>query len=332
MWYRKIILCLILIVAAGCTKSNSPQVERIISSVLDNNNTNMVFVKGGTFIVGDSGDGKDLQYLTNISEVQETKEIKLSDFYINKYEVTWFEYIAYLKDEELFDYDSNQSSRYFGIKSDEDILSPNYHLRPAMAESWESAKEYCNWLGFKTGDSYALPTEAQWEYAARSRGKKVFHAGELNAHLKLDNYMRGEYIVKDPKTKKPELIDASDPLAPVNGNALGEFQSNYKRIVGSYPANGLGLHDMVGNAQEWVSDWYEIGYYPKMNTINPTGPEKAVVWAKFRERDSVPKKVVRDWLYGGSVIQHGEVYARGGKPIINSNTGFRCVKNILNEL
>lgn len=316
-----------MVILAGC--SENIQNDEVVN-VLERNSINMVLVKGGTFTIGDSGDGSGENYLTNISEVQATNELILDDFLINKYEVTWFEYEVYLKDVGLYGPDE-PSSIYFGIKSDDNESSPNYKFRPAMSESWGGANSYCKWLALKTGENYALPTEAQWEYAARSRGKKVFHAGKPGVKLVLDNYMRGEYVVKNRETNEVKVLNASDPLAPVIGNALGEFETNYRRIVGSYPPNELGLYDMVGNVQEWVADWYEKEYYPKMERVNPLGPREPVEWAKFRNGKSIPKKVVRDWLYGGGLIQNGEVYTRGSKPINNSQTGFRCVKNISSE-
>jgi formylglycine-generating enzyme required for sulfatase activity len=326
MWFRKIVVLSLTVSLIACN-SDVLSLKTQTSEVLERTSENMVYVKGGRFTIGDSGDGVDKRYLTNISEVHSTKEIELSDYYINKYEVTWFEYVTFLKVMGLYEEDDKKSP-YFGIKADEEERSSSFKFRPALSANWESANEYCKWLGLESGENYALPTEAQWEFAARSRGKKVFHAGEMNAPLKLDDYMRGEYLFKDKQTNQIRTLNASNPLAPVSGNALGEFESDYKRVVGSYPANELGLHDMVGNAQEWVADWYQYEYYPNMETLNPLGPKAPVEWAKFRNSDPVPKKVVRDWLYGGSAIQYGEVYARGSKPVNNSRTGFRCVKNI----
>ncbi|WP_052446551.1 formylglycine-generating enzyme family protein [Geoalkalibacter ferrihydriticus] len=114
--------------------------------------------------------------------------------------------------------------------------SPEY---PAGV-SWQEAHDYCAWLGEQSGLPFALPTEAQWEYAARSRGKVVPFATDTG------------------------LIEPGVNYPP---------STRYPFPVGNFPPNPLGFYDMSGNVQEWVADWYDPAYYSKSPEHNPQGPE-----------------------------------------------------------
>jgi formylglycine-generating enzyme required for sulfatase activity len=169
----------------------------------------MVLVKGGTFNMGsNSGD----------SDEKPLHRVTLSDFYIGKYEVTqkqWREIMG-----------NNPSD----FKSDE---------RPVEQVSWNDVQDFIRRLNSKTGQKYRLPTEAEWEYAARGGRQSRGYT-----------YSGGNDI---------------DAVAWYNNN------SNKKNHpVGQKQANELGLHDMSGNVWEWCSDWY--GKYSSGAQTNPTGP------------------------------------------------------------
>jgi iron(II)-dependent oxidoreductase len=124
---------------------------------------------------------------------------------------------------------------FWGMKDFHSGLDfPDY---PVVGVSWSDAKVYADWTGKR------LPTEAEWEYAARGGlvGKKYPYGDELDstiANFTIEGIEKG--------------------LGP----------------VGSYPPNGYGLHDMSGNVAEWVSDYHEEDYYAISPDRNPQGPEE----------------------------------------------------------
>lgn len=175
-----------------------------------------VFVKGGCFQMGDVfGDGEN--------DEKPAHEVCVSDFYLGKYEVTLGQWEQVMM--------SNNSSRK--------ECGPDC---PVESVSWFSAQEYVGRLNSKSGQQYRLPTEAEWEYAARSGGKNEKWAGTSD-EKKLDEF------------------------------ALFEKNSEHKPgKKGSKKPNGLGLFDMTGNVAEWCQDWYGEGYYSISPKDNPAGP------------------------------------------------------------
>ena len=110
---------------------------------------------------------------------------------------------------------------------------------PIVNASWEDANAYCGWADGR------LPTEAEWEYAARG----------------------GEQGLKFPNANELTHEDAN--LRGTEGRDLFEYTSP----VGEFPPNGFCLYDMAGNVWEWTADWYEADYYEKSPAEDPPGPE-----------------------------------------------------------
>jgi formylglycine-generating enzyme len=115
--------------------------------------------------------------------------------------------------------------------------------------SWDDCQEFVKKLREKDMKPYRLPTEAEWEYACRAGTTTPFHFGETISTDQANYY--GEAIYGPGK----KGVDRKKTT-----------------LVGSFPANAFGLHDMHGNLYVWCQDWY--GDYPQKDVVDPTGPEK----------------------------------------------------------
>ncbi len=124
---------------------------------------------------------------------------------------------------------------------------------PVVHIAWYDAVAYCEWKTKTTGVTYRLPTEAEWEFAARGGLKEkeyIWGTEQEPLGKPMANIWHGKFPVQN--TKK----DGFYGTAP----------------VGSFPVNGYGLHDMAGNVWEWCSDWYRPEYYSESVVNNPKGP------------------------------------------------------------
>jgi formylglycine-generating enzyme required for sulfatase activity len=130
---------------------------------------------------------------------------------------------------------------------------------PVLMISWNDAEAFCRWLSEEEGRVYRLPTEAEWEYAARGGTATPWWTGhDPHALATAANTAEAALRGRVPKaTWAGEWNDGFPFLAP----------------VGSFEANPFGLHDITGNVWEWCLDWYQGDYYASSPTNDPQGPE-----------------------------------------------------------
>ncbi|UCH94998.1 MAG: formylglycine-generating enzyme family protein [Candidatus Aminicenantes bacterium] len=166
----------------------------------------MVYIPPGKFIMGSDEDEAQ-------SDEQPVHEIYLEGYWMGKYEITFEQYDKYCDETQKEKPDDGNWGR---------------GKFPVISVSWHDALEYCKWLSAKTGFHFKLPTEAQWEKAARGTKGQKFPWGDQNANEDLANI------------KKTGELGGPVP-------------------VGSYPrgASPYGLLDMTGNVWEWCYDWYD---------------------------------------------------------------------------
>lgn len=235
----------------------------------------MVLVPGGTFTMGDAKGAPD----------ETPHRVSVDAFYIDKYEVTQEHYRKITG----ADY-----SRWRSPKA------------PTEQVTWAAAAKYCNarsraeglkpcydtktWKCDFAADGYRLPTEAEWEYAAR--------AGKATRYFFGDN-----------------------PSALRNFAWMKDNSGGRPREVGKKLPNPWGLYDMYGNVAEWCNDFYDVDYYKRSPSKNPRGPasgEKRVVrggsWNSPADECRSAYRAAEDPAYADVCIGYYDVY------------GFRCVR------
>ncbi len=295
--------------ASDQTTQHSAELQGLIHQV----KANLVFVEGGDFLMGDFGAkyGPEKIQLDTEKDSKPLHKVTLSGYSISKFKTTNQEYQLYLKLNNLSLRKASNTLTQKRIDSLNKLPDTPAHM------NWNDAEKYCAWLGKVSGLPFALPTEAQWEYAARSRGQFVI-AGTNSGVLEMKDISRGINISGD--------LDRAD-FARKMGLA-GEFMVALP--VDSYPPNPLGLYDMAGNGYEWVNDWYDPDYYKHSPVVDPGGPEKPV----YKRREDIDdtegkyQKVLRGaGLSGPFQGLTVDRYSRSPDTNVISTTTVRCVVN-----
>jgi sulfatase modifying factor 1 len=178
----------------------------------------MVLIPGGEFLMGKGEEG----------DCSPVHEVFVDSFYMDKCEVTNRQYAKFCEEK------GRRLPEFWGMKSFKS--GEDFPDHPVVGISWVDARDYADWAGKR------LPTEAEWEYAARG----------------------GLVDMKFPNGEEIDSSLVNCTLADLGGTIA----------VGSLAANGYGLHDMAGNVWEWVGDYYDKDYYQASPRENPAGPEE----------------------------------------------------------
>lgn len=267
-----VILLPLILTACDAKDNNATQAQQ---DLVRHSLANMVKVKGGTFKMGDFGPLiNDKRPISLGDDDKFLHDVTLSDFSISKYKVTWQDYKIYAKLKGI----AIPDVAYLYQGEENRVRADNM---PA-ALNWQQAKDYCQWLGKISNKKINLPTEAQWEYAARDGGKFVIYATNNGKYEPGKNFA-------SPKQRR-EMTDTI---------------INYP--VGKFPSTPLGLYDMAGNGVDWVQDWYSGGYYNVSPKENPIGPSSGT------------KKVIRGYQSGGGAYSNQTVFRQYEDPGLGGN-------------
>ncbi len=255
----------------------------------------MVLISAGKFEMGDNfNEGMDDEFPVHT--------VYVDSFYIDAYEITNAQYASFLNTygknvdaagHELLRINSN----YRLIRKMRNEYRPlaGYENHPAVEVSWYGAAAYAQFYGKR------LPTEAEWEKAARGG-----------------------------------LVGKRYPL----GDEISHNNANYRETggrdrwsrtspVGSFPPNGYGLYDMAGNAWEWVADEYDESYYSKSPPNNPKGPGVAITFKNNDFTEILSWRVLR----GGHCLDDAIFLRCADRDYFepankNGSFGFRCAKDL----
>ena len=189
-------------------------------------------------------------------------EIEVPPMWVGKHEITWAEYKQYMALNDAFEKFGEQNIRPItddnqvdAVTAPSKLYEPSFTYgageepnQPAVSMSQYAAKQYTKWLSLLTGQFYRLPTEAEWEYAARAGTTTAYNFG-----------------------------DSADDLGKHGWHY--EISDDLTHAVGEKPANAWGLHDMHGNAAEWVLDAHDPAWYATLaKRPQPVPAADAINW------------------------------------------------------
>jgi len=222
------------------SSSKQQQVTELVVRALDN----MAPIKGGSFLMGEfkvpCEPGSNQLCMSDFDRDNDfAHKVTLDDYALAKYETTMVDFDLFRELQGKTPYEPDLRER----EDRQYLFEPD---KPAWTKSWQEPKDYCLWIGELANRPVDLPTEAQWEFAARNRGQNVLYATDTGEVELGKNYRAEGHGLETQKT-------------------------------GLFPPNPLGIYDLMGNASEWVNDRYDENYYEQGDDLNPQGPPKGVI-------------------------------------------------------
>lgn len=261
----------------------------------------LVQVKGGTFLMGDFGpqhNDEKLPY-SGTTDDDVLRKVTLDDYALQSHKVSYADFDVYT--------DAVGKPRVA-----QSTLDQPYRTLPDIAAgvSWPQAVAYCEWIGKQIGTPMTLPTEAQWEYAARAGGKLRVYATDTGT-----------------------LEDGRNVSSIAQYDAFADMHGTRSRTssLGAFPPNPLGLYDMVDHGYEWVADWYAPEYDPRQ-TRNPRGPASGTERVQRSSADRAADQLsITSMTFTRNhrvpepgPMTDGEGNVLEGNPNPNGGNGFRC--------
>jgi len=258
------------------TKQNlSPEQQKKLQQLLDKTKKNLIEIKGGTFMMGDFGEEKSpdkLPYDSNANS-KPLHKVTLDNFALSATKATYADFDVYT---EVTGQD--QVGKF-------DNISIKYRIaNSAAGVNWQQARNYCQWLGKQLNLTIDLPTEAQWEYAARNHGQYILYPTD-NGKIDIG---RNVWSFKQSTLSKQQYHANKDIS-----------------ILQQFPATPLGLYDMITDNYEWMLDWYDPQYYSKSTEKNPQGPKTGILKVV---RSSEPSDGQNLQMFGGFTFSRHAIH------------------------
>lgn len=311
---------------AGGTEATKPRpIAGPTKTITGKDGAPMVLIPAGSFQMGSTKDEVERAVQTCVKEYEKDQQtcegwynselprhqVSLDAFYLDKYEVTNRLFNQFVQQTRYRTTAEREDSAWVFVESkgweevkgaswqkpegSASVFQTSREEHPVVAVSWDDAVSFCRWAGKR------LPTEAEWEYAARAGTTTRYWWGQGNPGIRRVENIADEAVKNLLKVIMSGYDDGAVRTAP----------------VGSYETNPWGLHDISGNVREWTADWSDANYYTKSSARNPTGPA------------SGEYRVLRggSWLnvpdYVRSALRDRDSPARR-----NDRIGFRCAQDI----
>lgn len=275
--------------------------KKQVQSLLEKTKRELIPVQGGTFMMGDFGPQHSQDGLPYDGDGDATPlhKITLSDYKLSATKATYADFDIYT---------AATNQKIVGI-SDEQSLKDRVPVA-AAGINWQQARNYCQWLGKQLNLKMDLPTEAQWEYAARNRGQMVMYPTNNG---KLEN---GKNIWSFEQRQQNDNKYSSVMNVP---------------LLKQFPPTPMGFYDMITDNYEWMLDWYAADYYSKSPEKNPQGPATGT---KKVVRSSAPDDGQNIKMSGGLTISRHAIDPVADPELVKgfANSKYSIDYNIKNSV